>query len=252
MSPRVSIVILSYNHPEIIDKCLTTLMITEGVDHEVVVVDNGSDDITQDYLRAARDHKLIDTLVLNGYNALFSEGNNIGVAHSNPESEFILLLNSDVAFLRPDWLTKLMAWLEGVPDYKPCVWDAHPTVPSPGPRDIVSYGWSHDAAVQPGRVRPEGWCCLFRRSVWRDMDPNFPWHYGFEKAIAESVRAGAKVGVLFNYSSYVVHREGGSGEGPKAFDMPAAPDLPGWYNGLNIESLDFTLGPFEHDSYIVW
>jgi glycosyltransferase involved in cell wall biosynthesis len=253
MTPRVSIVVLNWNSPHVIDVCLRSLTVTDGIPYEIVVVDNGSTEPgTLEALRQHRAEGRITTLVENPLNSLFSQGNNIGVAASDPSSEYVLLLNSDVAFLRPDWLVKLVGWAEGTTDYWPTVWAFHPTVPDPGPRDIVSAGWSHDANVE-GRVRPEGWCCLFRRSVWRDLSPDFPWHYGFELAVAESVRAGAKCGVLFNYAPYMIHMEGGSGkEHAGTFVNVGAPDLPGWYAGIRIESLDFTLGAFEHQSYLGW
>lgn len=250
--PLVSIVILNFNHPEVIDICLRTLAITEGVDYEVVVVDNGSEDHVLPILRSYRDKGLITTLVENPVNSFFSEGNNIGVRHTNPSSEYVLLLNSDVAFLRSDWLVRLLAWMEGTAEYHPSVWGLKPTVPSPGPRDIVSAGWSHDANIF-GRVRPEGWCCLFRRSVWREMSLDFPWYYGFEEMVASVVRDGARCGVLFNYAPYMVHREGGSDKTPDGqFTNLRTPDLPRWFEGLTIESLDFTLGPDEHSSYLNW
>jgi glycosyltransferase involved in cell wall biosynthesis len=250
--PLVSIVILSYNHPAITEICLRTLKEhTSTVEHEVIVVDNGSDHETVQFLRTRRDAGEIDKLVESPENLLFSAGNNLGVAHADPASDYVLMLNSDVAFLHDSWLPKLIGWMEGTIQYEPCVWNAHPTQPDPGPRDIVSCGWSHDANVE-GRVRPEGWCCLFRRSAWRDLSPDFPWHYGFEEAISLSVRAGFKCGVLFNYSRYLIHREGGSGSGPQAHDNKRWPDLTGWYSGIRIESLDFTLGPNEHDSYLQW
>jgi GT2 family glycosyltransferase len=253
MAPRVSIVILNYYHPEVIEKCLRTLTCTEGVEYEVIVVDNGSDEPTKQALRGFKAEGLIDTLVENPTNAMFSEGNNIGVRHSNPESEFILLLNSDVAFLgRPEWLTKVIGWMEGTTKYWPAIWDFKPTQPSPGPRDIVSVGWSHDANVVPGNARPEGWCLLIRRSVWQDMSPDFPWHYGLDEMIGKVVRAGAKCGVLFNYAPYLVHREGGSGKTKIEIQNKRVPDIAGWLSGIDIETLDFTLGPDEHDSYLCW
>lgn len=250
--PTVSIVILNYFHPEVIEKCVRTLAMTEGVDYEVVVVDNGSDQATLDQVRAFRDEGLIDTLVENPVNSMFSGGNNIGVAHTNPASEYILLLNSDVAFIRGDWLTKMLGWMEGTAEWKPCVWDFHPSQPRPGPRDIVSIGWSHDVNVQPGMARPEGWCIMYRRSVWQDMSEDFPWYYGFEEQVGTIVRAGARCGVLFNYAPYLVHREGASGRAREEIVNKRTPDMPGWLGGADIETIDFKLGPNEHDSYLSW
>lgn len=253
MTPKVSIVILNYNTPEVITKCLRTLQLTEGIPYEVVVVDNGSTQPgTVQQLGAFKEQGLIDTLVLESVNNYFSEGNNIGYRHTHPESEYILLLNSDVAFLRGDWLTKLVGWAEGTTQYRPAVWDFKPTQPSPGPRDIVSAGWSHDINVTPGHARPEGFCLLIRRSVWQDMSPDFPWHYGIDEMIGKCVRAGARCGVLFNYAPYFVHREGGSGKNHIEIRNTREPDIAAWLSGLEIETLDFTLGPDEHDSYLCW
>lgn len=250
--PRVSIVILSYFKPHIIEKCLRTLAITEGIEYEVVVVDNGSDDATLEALRGFKEEGLIDTLVENPVNSMFSGGNNIGVAHTDPSSEFILLLNSDVAFLRPEWLVKVMGWMEGTATWTSAVWDFKPSQPRPGPRDVVSVGWSHDINVQPGMARPEGWCLLIRRSHWQDMSTDFPWYYGFEEMMGNVIKAGARCGVLFNYAPYLVHREGGSGKAKEEVVNLRTPDMPGWLGGLDIETIDFDLGPDEHDSYLCW
>lgn len=264
-TPRVSIVIPNYQHPEVSDISLRALTITEGVDYEVVVVDNGSEPHVVEALRVHRDEGRITTLVEEPINHYFSEGNNIGVRNANPDAEFVLLMNSDVAVVKPDWLAKLVAWADGTAVYWPNVWCTHPTTPSPGPRDIVSAGFAFDPAVEPSHMRPEGFCCLIRRSVWRDLSPDFPWHYGFEEAVALSIRDGAKCGVLSQYPPYLVHREGGSApgtwscqnvavieRGPTGFVNTRVSDIPGWFNGLDIETLDFTLGVHEHDSYLLW
>lgn len=253
MTPKVSIIILNHNHPQIINICLRTLTITEGVDYEVVVVDNGSDRHTVDALKQHKKEGRIDKLILETKNHMFSEGNNIGVRNSDPESEYILLLNSDVGFRRGDWLLKLLAWMEGTAEHTPAVWNLKPTVPEPGPKDIISCGWSHDASVLPSMARPEGWCLLIRRSVWQEMSPDFPWLYGIDEAVGKMMRAGAKCGVLWNYAKYLIHREGGS-EARKVPEVvnKRTPDIAGWLGGLNIETLDFTLGPDEHDTYLDW
>lgn len=253
MTPRVSIIILNYNHPEVIDICLHTLAMTEGIDYEVVVVDNASaDPDSLPNLRKYKEQGLLTTLVENPVNAYFSEGNNIGVRNSNPESEYILLLNSDVAFLRGDWLAQLVGWAEGTTKYWPSVWGLKPSEPRPGTRDIVSCGWSHDINV-PGNARPEGWCLLIRRSLWRDCSPDFPMNNGLEEMLGGVIRDGAKCGVLCMYANYLVHRELGSKD-PGHVEPPAdrLPDIAGWFADTDIESIDFTLGRDEHSSYLCW
>lgn len=252
--PRVSIVVVNYQHPEVIDVCLRTLELTDGVPYEVVVVDNGSDAETVAQLQQHQAEGRITTLYLNPVNSFFSEGNNLGVRVSNPASEFILLLNSDVGIVDGCWLTKMLAWMEDTIEYRPSVWHAHTVQPRPGPKDIISFGWSFDPQVVPSGCRPEGWCCLIRRSVWQEMSPDFPFYYGFEEMIGNVVRAGARCGVLWHYQPYLVHREGGS-EGPSIAHLivnTRTPDIAAWFAGIDIETLDFALGPHEHDSYLDW
>lgn len=256
VTPTVSIVIVNHNHPEIINICLRSLSKTGGIPYEVVVVDNGSNLETATVLNEHYERGRIDRLVLEPVNHYFSEGNNIGVKHSSQDSEYVLLLNSDIGIVRPDWLVKLVAWAEGTAKYWPTIWNLRPTVPKPGPLDIVSMGWSYDGTVQPSLARPEGFCCLIRRSAWQDMSQDFPWYYGFEEMVTKVIRAGHRCGVLCQYGSYFVHREAGSwskatGDHPRVVNA-REPDMPGWFAGLEIETLDFTLGPNEHDSYLEW
>lgn len=257
-TPKVSIVIVSWEHPHIINVCLNTLTITEGVDYEVVVVDNGSNSAVQADLMIHKKEGRIDTLVLESKNHFYSGGNNIGVAHTNPNSEYILLLNSDVAFLKPDWLVKQLQWINGEMIATPNVWCTSPTYPKPGKLDFVSIGWSHDSKIMPGHARPEGWCLLMRREWWKDLDTDLPFHGGAEQMVASAVREGARCGVLFNYPTYLIHKEGGSGKTHPDAVTSRPVEEPVWYDSLNIETLDFTLdcpncpGLGEHSTYMDW
>lgn len=246
--PRVSIIVVSWEHPEIIDICLRRLTMTEGVPYEVVVVDNGSSPEVVAHLEQHRDEGRITTLVLNPRNGMFSEGNNLGVAASNPASEFVLLLNSDIGVTRSDWLAKIVAWADGTIEITPGVWGLKCREPKPGPYDIVSAGFAWDPAVLPSMVRPEGFCCLIRREWYRGMSLDFPHHFGFEEMVAGAIRDGARCGVLSQYGSYFVHREQGSGTSSEVL-CARTPDIPGWFAGLDIVTLDFSFGPDEHSSY---
>lgn len=252
----VSIVILNYFHPEVIRVCLHTLQMTTGVDYEVIVVDNGSDAETIAYLEEHKAEGRIDKLILNSENKMFSEGNNIGVAAADPNSDAVLLLNSDVGFKNPEWLLKLTQWLDGTMVPRPNMWAFSPTIVKPGPFDIVSCGWSYDENLA-GKARPEGWCCLFRKKAWVDMSPDFPYYYGFEEAVALSIRnKGSRCGVLWNYSSLLIHREQGSSTRRTSTYIHSmrAPDMLGWYKDLEVETLDFSHPgePIEHSTYMEW
>jgi glycosyltransferase involved in cell wall biosynthesis len=218
-----------------------------------VVVDNGSKPESVTVLQGFRAHGMITKLILEPINHFFSEGNNIGVRHSNPESKYILLLNNDTEIFRPDWLSKMVQWMEGVPEILPYTWSDHPAEPSPSPRDIVAIGWSYDKNV-PGYVRPEGWCCMIRRTFWRELSPDFPFHSGTEEMLASIMRDGGKCGSLCQYAKYIRHYEGGSRTSERQDEIinKRTADYVAWFKDTMPESLDFTLGPHESASYVEW
>jgi GT2 family glycosyltransferase len=103
LSSNVSIVIVTWNALTHTKTCLDSLFSkTAYEDFDVFVVDNGSTDGTLDFLRA------IDgiTLIENGENLGFARGANIGISHTKPDSD-VILLNNDIRITDPDWIGKL-------------------------------------------------------------------------------------------------------------------------------------------------
>jgi glycosyltransferase involved in cell wall biosynthesis len=247
MNPEVSIVILNYEHPEIIDTCLKTIATTTGISYEVIVVDNGSSS-NEGPLQAYQRSGLIDRLVTPACNTYFSEGNNIGVSVSS--GDHILLLNSDVAVRNPLWLSKLVGVIHGGVFMYPDIWNLKGKSKLPDVMDILSVGWTYDPTIDP-EMNPEGWCCLFRKEWWRDLDQRWPFHGGFDYTVAQSIREGAKCGVLWNYHPYIAHRECASewNEIPEE-ERPYSPptDKVEWYKGLKIYPIDFVLTDVERVS----
>lgn len=251
--PIASVIIVNWNHPDVIGRCLHSLAMTDGVKYEVVVVDNGSTPDVVDRLHGWQEEGLIRTLRCEPVNHYFSVGCNIGAAFANPASDYLVLLNSDVQILRPDWLTKMVAWMEDTQQVAPFAYTTRPTVITPGPRDIVSFGWAYDATVE-GWARPDGFCLGFRRAAWRPISPDFPWHYGLEEMVCQAIRDGARCGVTCKYIPYIFHHGHGSWtEAPDVANL-REPDMPGWFRGLHIETLDFTIvaGEVDHGSYLCW
>ena len=87
----ISVVIVSYNVREILVECINSVLkALEGIDGEIIVVDNCSKDDTVSYLQA---HCTDVRLIANQENVGFARANNQAIRQS--ESEYILLLNPD-------------------------------------------------------------------------------------------------------------------------------------------------------------
>jgi N-acetylglucosaminyl-diphospho-decaprenol L-rhamnosyltransferase len=108
--PRVSVVIVSFNTREDLLRCLGSLREHARVPHEVIVVDNASEDGSAEAVRARHPEVAV---IENGRNLGFSAANNRGLAKAR--APFVLLLNSD-AELRSGALEALVTRLEDHPE----------------------------------------------------------------------------------------------------------------------------------------
>lgn len=121
---RLSILIVNWNTRELLNECLEAVYrTTQALSPEVIVVDNGSTDGSQELVMRAFPQT---RLVQNQQNLGFAPANNQGLALS--QGQAILLLNSD-AFLQDSVATEMLEWLE-----------AHPHAGIIGPRLIYPDG----------------------------------------------------------------------------------------------------------------
>ena len=103
--PKASIIILSWNKKDLLTDCLDAVLravALEGSEHEVILVDNGSTDGTQDYVRT---HYPQVRLIELDRNYRFCRANNIAVKCAR--NEVVVLLNNDV-IVEPGFLTPLL------------------------------------------------------------------------------------------------------------------------------------------------
>lgn len=108
--PDVSVVIVSWNTRDLLADALRTLLSeTQGVTMEVVVVDNGSEDGTSDFVRARYPDVELVSLPTN---LGFTGGNNRGFDVA--QGRHILLLNSDTIVL-PSTVVPLVRFLDANP-----------------------------------------------------------------------------------------------------------------------------------------
>lgn len=98
---KVSIIILQYNNPYLIDHCLKSIYKTKYKNYEIIVIDNNSKDNSVQFLKKHHNNiKLIESKTNLGYTG----GNNLGLKHAN--GDYIVFLNNDTT-VHPDWLTHL-------------------------------------------------------------------------------------------------------------------------------------------------
>lgn len=103
MNPLVSIVILNWNGRKLLKNCLTSIKEnTSYPNYEIIVVDNGSTDGSQTFIKESYPNI---NLIENKKNLGFSKANNQGIIAAG--GDFIFLLNNDTQVTK-NWLTNLI------------------------------------------------------------------------------------------------------------------------------------------------
>lgn len=100
---QLSVIILNYNVRYFLEQCILSVQnALEGIDSEIIVVDNASSDDSCEMMNAKFSNiKLIE----NATNLGFPKGNNIGVAQA--KGEYICILNPDTV-VAEDTFTKIL------------------------------------------------------------------------------------------------------------------------------------------------
>lgn len=107
--PRVSIIILNWNSYDVTFECLLSLRKMDYRNFEVVMVDNGSVDSSDEKLEQNAPEI---RLIRNGANLGFAGGCNVGIRDAMRRgADYVLLLNNDTV-VAPDFLSQMMAVAE--------------------------------------------------------------------------------------------------------------------------------------------
>lgn len=107
----VSIVIVSFNAAPYLKNCLDSILkYTDGIDYEVIVVENKSTDDSPQVLKdAVKAHPTKIKAVFAEENGGFAKGNNLGIRQT--KGKYILLLNPDTLLIE-NTPKKMFDWME--------------------------------------------------------------------------------------------------------------------------------------------
>jgi GT2 family glycosyltransferase/tetratricopeptide (TPR) repeat protein len=107
---KVSIIVPNWNGMRFVSMCLDSLSQLDFDDHEVIVVDNGSDDGSREMIE--EEYPWVKLLKFDE-NMGFAIACNEGIKASN--ADYIVLLNNDIE-VTPDWLKELYEGMERHPE----------------------------------------------------------------------------------------------------------------------------------------
>jgi GT2 family glycosyltransferase len=109
---KVSINLVTWNGKKYLPYCLDSIAKQTFRDFSLLILDNGSTDGTQDYLKNCLLPVPDCRLVFNGENIGFAAGHN--QALRGTEGEYVLMLNQDI-ILEPDFLEEIIKFLDNHP-----------------------------------------------------------------------------------------------------------------------------------------
>lgn len=111
---NVSVIIINYNGKRFIDQLFRSFMKmrTDGITYEIIVVNNGNEDHSIEYLKehygGIKQLKIVET----GENKGYAGGNNAGADQA--EGEYLIFLNNDTA-VDENWLVSLYRSMKEMP-----------------------------------------------------------------------------------------------------------------------------------------
>lgn len=185
---KVSIIMLTYNAPVYIEHSIRSVYEnTVDIDFELIVCDNCSNEKTKRKLNSLYSKGHIDKLIFFDKNYFFVGGNNKAVKYADEESEFLLLLNSDIEIKNKQWLKKIL--------------------------DVHKRGITACQICDEEDCRPDGWCLLVDKDIYSSHkldEKRFIWYYSIADFGSRVMKSGFNVQTIRNYNNFIKHFGGAS------------------------------------------
>ncbi|MEP6489565.1 tetratricopeptide repeat protein [Microcoleus vaginatus GB2-A3] len=222
---RVDIVLCVHNAFEDVKECLTSIRLHTKVDYRLLIVDDGSQAETRDFIKSWVQEHSVATLFRNETAGGYTKAANIGLRAS--KGDYIILLNSDT-IVTPGWIEKLIECASSrknigiVGPLSNCAsWQSIPEIFDKNggwminniPEGYSLESLSDIVAKVSDKAFPSvnfvnGFCYMIKRAVidaigWLDEE-SFPYGYGEENDFSIRARkAGFKLAIADH--AYVYH-----------------------------------------------
>ena len=109
---KIAIIILNYNSSADCRKCIGFLKLQQGIEQEIIVVDNCSREDDRSAVEALC-REFGCTFIANNENRGYNAGNNVGLRYAAEKGyEFALIANPDMEFPQKVYLSKLLAKMQ--------------------------------------------------------------------------------------------------------------------------------------------
>lgn len=114
---KVNLVSVTYNRLDFTKQTIPNIRETasNNIPYMLTVVDNGSSDGTQEYLKGLFEQRIIDNLILSKENLGVAKGSNLGWRLFD-EVPIYSKIDNDVLFLKNNWLDDILHVLENAPE----------------------------------------------------------------------------------------------------------------------------------------
>ena len=189
---KLASIVLNYNSCNDCRKCIDYLKLQQGVEQEVIVVDNCSRENDCKVVEALCNEQGC-TFISNNKNKGYNAGNNVGLRYAAGQGyEFALIANPDMEFPQSDYLATLLAKMQEDKDIVVCGSDiigADGIHQSPMGKDCNwrgSFGWIKDIFGKKKKSdaydfidnykeshychKVSGCCFMIRMSFLKDID----------------------------------------------------------------------------------
>jgi GT2 family glycosyltransferase len=212
-SPLISIIIVNYNGIKWLKNCLDSLLKQSYTNHEIILVDNCSNDGSYEFVKS--NYPNVKLLRLDK-NYGFAKANNIALRYA--KGEYLLLLNNDT-IVQDGWLENLVKAALENPEYKLLASVQLPDQKGGKTRDLMVY---FDASIYSTKCNikrnivdsafASGACFLIHKDWIKEVKYLFDeFYFMTAEDLDLSLRtlfAGGKIGYVMN--SKLIHFVGGS------------------------------------------